>query len=169
MTTFFQNLYNLPLLQTENGRRLAFTGSMTVSAPIFGGLQSYRKLRGQDDFLADMLQVEVVIAVGTAITAFLFWQILTFKRESKKRGGTAGLLTAFCILPLPVFGWAFKNQLASHFSNSETDWFIDIFQSVWSATMAAIPIFSTKAIIAIPLSFAVGYCIARNTPKDQPA
>lgn len=159
-------------LETYQSRRLCFIAIMTFSAPIFGGLQSYRKLRWQDDFLSDLLQVELVIAVGTLMAAYIFWSVLNRKRERKIRGGMAGLLTAICIVPLPVFGWAFKNQLIMRFNDSSgglvSDIVSDIVLGFISALQIAAPVFGSKALAALPLSFAVGYMVARNSPKVQP-
>jgi|GEM_PF-1721200 len=157
------------MLQTPKGRRLLFVLMMTISAPIFGGLQSYRKLRWQDDFWSDMLQVELIIAVGTLIAAFIFWTALTYRQENKRRGGVAGLLTALFIIPLPVFGWAFKNQLIARFADADASVLIDIIHGVFSALVIAAPIFTTKAILALPLSFIVGYFIAQDMTKNRPA
>ena len=155
--------------ETPRARHLMFTVIMAISAPIFGGLQSYRKLRWQDDFLSDMLQVELIIAVGTLIAAFVFWGFLNRKSESKRRGGVAGLLTAICILPLPIFGWSFKTQLAMRLSDSDAGVFSDIMVSFFTSLQFALPIFTSKAIIALPLSFVVGYYVARNKKNDAKA
>lgn len=162
-------LYDLKHADNKHYRRFAFIIIMTISAPIFGGLQSYRKLRWQEDFLSDMLQVELIIAIGTLITAFAFWTLLNRKYESKMRGGVAGLFTAICIVPLPVFGWSFKNQLMIRLKNPDHGFFADIILSLLSAAHIALPIFTSKAIIALPLSFAVGYWVARHKTKGLPA
>lgn len=161
-------MFNPVKLETYQSRRLCFIAIMTFSAPIFGGLQSYRKLRWQDDFWSDMLQVELVIAVGTLIAAYIFWSILNRKRESKIRGGVAGLLTAICIVPLPVFGWAFKNQIIMRFNDASGGGVSDIILGFISALQIAAPVFGSKALAALPLSFVVGYIVARNSAKVQP-
>lgn len=152
----------------KRSRKWMFVGIMTVSAPIFGGLQSYRKLRGQEDFLSDMVQVELVIAVGTLFAAFLFWTVLMRHKESPWRGGLAGLLTAICIVPLPVFGWSFRRRLMSGFSDPQSPLISDVFTAFFDALAYALPIFASKAVIALPLSFAVGYCVARTSPFQKP-
>lgn len=134
---------------------------MSFSAPILGGLQSYRKLRWQDDFLSDILKVELVIVIGTAICAFLFWTVLNLKKENLCRGIAAGFMTALVIMPLPVFAAGFKKKIILNYNDQATGLVSDIFYSITYAFGNALPIYASKAIIAIPLSMAVGYGITK--------
>ncbi len=71
----------------------------------------------------------------------------------------AGFITALCIMPLPAFASKFKKQITQDFPEN----FTELSESVWIALQLALPIFTSKAILAIPLSMAVGYWVARKS------
>lgn len=156
-------------------QRFLFTGTLSVLATLFGSYLSVARISGQTDVLSDIAKIGSIIAVGTVVLSFSFWTLTHIGRRGRRsplRGAAAGLLTAFCVVPLPVFAWKLKTELVAAFADGSG--------SIISAFFAALPpaIFTgfqtydvvTKASLAALISSAaLGYLVARLGPVSPPA
>jgi mannose/fructose/N-acetylgalactosamine-specific phosphotransferase system component IIC len=159
-------------------QRRLFVGLMTSLATLFGSALATWEIRGQSDIIADVLQISVIIAVGTAILSTVFWTLTHMKRSqagtSPMRGLIAGVLTALFVVPLPVFASKFKHVFLDTYNGSPVHVLSAVFEALPPALFTGLQTFQvlTKAsLAAVILSAALGYTIAHFSPQpsNQPA
>lgn len=148
-------------------QRALFTGLMTVSATIFGSYVSVRRIFGQADVISDILKIGTLIAVGTAMLSFVFWTLSHWGRGgpyNPLRGAVAGLLTAFFVVPLPVFAWKLKTDLLAAYARDPDHLITAFIDALMPAMMSGLQTYevTTKAgLAALILSAALGYAVSR--------
>ena len=112
---------------------------MAGLSAIFGTAVAAQRYGTQVDILTDLPKVAIVIAVGCAGLAYIFWTLLQVRdRPSLWRGAVAGALTGACVIPLPFFTSTFK----------------DIWVETWRTGEAS---FLSAAVQAFPPAFETGY------------
>lgn len=159
-------------------QRRLFIGLMTSLATLFGSALATWEIRGQSDIIADVLQISLIIAVGTTFLSAAFWTLTHMKRShagtSPMRGLIAGVFTALFIVPLPVFASKFKHEFLDAYDGSPSHLLSAFFEALLPAFITGLQTFQvlTKAALAaVILSAALGYTIARFSPQpsNQPA
>lgn len=150
--------------------RLLFTGLMSGLATIFGSYLSVSRIFGQADVLTDVLKIGLIIAVGTAGLSFIFWTLSHLKQGGPGRGALAGLMTALCVVPLPVFAWHYKTDLISAYTTHPSDVIAALFQAILPALgtgLLTFQVMTKAALIAVILSAALGYAVSRWGPDPR--
>ena len=137
---------------TENEKRLRFVGILTFSAVLYGALLAYRLLPAQSDLLSDILKLSSIAAIGTALSSYFWWTVVTQKMKSAWGGLVAGTLTAICVIPLPTFLGGFKGSY-------EAD--SNIISALNAGLKYSLSTVSTAELIALPLCAAAGYILAK--------
>jgi hypothetical protein len=156
-------------------QRLIFTGTLSVLATLFGSYLSVARISGQSDVLSDIAKIGSIIAVGTVVLSFGFWTLTHIGRRRPNtplRGAIAGLLTAFCVVPLPVFAWKLKTELVAAFADGSGDIIAAFFAALPTAVFTGFQTYEviTKAsLAALMSSAALGYLVARFGPEYPPA
>ncbi|GHA85724.1 hypothetical protein GCM10009069_06170 [Algimonas arctica] len=137
---------------------------MSALATLFGSYTAARRIFGQADVLTDVLKTAVIIAVGTAMLSFFFWTLTHLKKASPARGAVAGLLSALCVIPLPVFAWKLKTELLAAYTRDPSHLLGTFFETVPSAIGTGLLTYQTvtkASLIAVVLSSALGYAVSR--------
>lgn len=145
-------------------QRFIFTGLMSGLATVFGSYLAARRIFGQADVLTDVLKIGVIIAVGTALLSFTFWTVTHVRKDSPLRGALAGLLTALCVIPLPVFAWKIKTDLLAAYARDPSHLlsaFIEALPPAISTGLLTFQTMTKAALIALILSAALGYAVSR--------
>lgn len=160
-------------------QRRLFASLMSGLATLFGSTLAAWEIRGQSDIIADVLQIGVIIAVGTALLSVVFWTLIHVRRGraivSPVRGLVAGLLTAIFVVPLPVFASKLKEMFLIAYDGDPSHIATAFFQALPPALFTGLQTFQvlTKAaLVAVILSAALGYAVARFSrppPSIQPA
>jgi hypothetical protein len=156
-------------------QRMLFTGTLSVLATVFGSYLSVVRISGQIDILSDIVKIGSIIAVGSVLLSFIFWTLMHISRRppcAPLRGAIAGLLTAFCVVPLPVFGWKLKTELVAAFADGSNDMIGAFFAALPMSLYTGFQTYEvmTKASVAALISSAaLGYLVARFGPEPPPA
>ena len=147
---------------------------MTILATLFGSLVAFRRIRGQADLIQDVSKIAVIVAIGTAIISFVSWTATHYRQDKNNRnigrGIIAGLLTSLIIIPLPVFSWAFKNELITRYHNDQDSLASVVLSSIAPAleigAMSFLAMYK-PAIVAIIASMFVGWAVAKLGPNPH--
>lgn len=133
---------------------------MAAFAGLYGAILAYRALGWQADGLSDILKSTLVITIATAVLAFIFWSLSSWKTESKMRGMMAGLLTAAFVIPTPAFLWSVKTEVLRNLEAGHL-WpnIISIITSTFDVLGYS---FSAAEFLALPMSAIVGFFIAKG-------
>lgn len=156
-------------------QRALFTGLMSVLATVFGSYVSVSRIFSQADVISDILKIGTIIAVGTAVLSFVFWTLCHIGRrrpQNPLRGAVAGLLTAFCVVPLPVFAWKLKTDLLAAYSQDPgaiMTAFIDALLPAIQSGLQTYEVVTKAGLAALILSAALGYAVARFASRRPPA
>lgn len=152
-------------------QRTLFTGLMSGLATLFASSLAARRIVGQADILTDVIKIGGVIAIGTVVLSFVFWTVTHWRKTGSVRapirGAIAGLLTALCVIPLPVFAWKLKSDVQAAYANDQTYLIAAFFEAMPSAIGTGLLTFEvmTKAsLIAVILSAAFGYSVSHWGP-----
>jgi hypothetical protein len=152
-------------------QRTLFAVLMSGLATLFGSSLAARRIVGQADVLTDVIKIGGVIAVGTVVLSFIFWTVTHWRRKGSVRapirGAIAGLLTALCVIPLPVFAWKLKSDVLAAYANDQTHFIAAFFEALPGAIGTGLLTFEvmTKAsLIAMILSVGLGYSVSRWGP-----
>lgn len=152
-------------------QRTLFTGLMSGLATLFGSSLAARRIVGQADVLTDVIKIGGVIAVGTAVLSFVFWTVTHWRKKglvrTPIRGAVAGLLTALCVIPLPVFTWKLKSEVLAGYANDQTHLvaaFFDAIPTALGTGLLTFEVMTKAALIAVILSAALGYSVSRWGP-----
>jgi len=154
-------------------QRRLFTGLMTGLATVFGSGLAAWEIRGQSDIVADVLQISVIIAVGTAVLSAVFWTLTHMRRSHTAhpfRGLLAGFFTALLVVPLPVFASKLKHAFLDAYDGNPAhvlSAFFEAFPPAFITGLQTFQVLTKAALAAVILSAALGYIIARFSPPPS--
>jgi hypothetical protein len=154
-------------------QRSLFIGLMTGLATLFGSAVAAWEIFGQDDVIADVIQISAVILLGTAMLSTFFWTLTHLKTTKPAinpiRGLIAGLLTGLFIIPLPVFASKFKAEFISAYADESAHVVAAFFGALSPALITGLQTFQvlTKVSLAAAiLSAVLGFAVAKWTRPD---
>ena len=106
---------------------------MSGLATLFGSYLAAHRIFGQADVLIDVIRIGGVIAVGTAMLSFVFWTVTHLREKVPSEEPSRGLLTALCVIPLPISTWKLKTDVLLAYTSDSAHLFATVIDTIPSA------------------------------------